>query len=103
MGMTNQGGKGSGARPLSVDRNEFAQKFDGIFGEKKRTNGGWTPPPLPTDTPSNEVALPSGATVTIHIPKPRPNTGDSGYRFSTDAKFDFTDNPSTTEDGVKKE
>ena len=26
---------------------EGAKSFDRIFGEKKKTNGGWTPPPLP--------------------------------------------------------
>ena len=27
-------GKGSKPRPLSIDRNEFAQKWDEIFGQK---------------------------------------------------------------------
>ena len=26
---------------------KFDQSFDAIFGTKKKTNGGWTPPPLP--------------------------------------------------------
>jgi len=26
---------------------EGSKSFDRIFGEKKKTNGGWTPPPLP--------------------------------------------------------
>jgi hypothetical protein len=26
---------------------EGAKSFDRIFGEKKKTNGGWKPPPLP--------------------------------------------------------
>lgn len=26
---------------------KFDQSFDTIFGAKKKTNGGWTPPPLP--------------------------------------------------------
>jgi hypothetical protein len=26
---------------------EGAKSFDRIFGQKKKTNGGWTPPPLP--------------------------------------------------------
>ena len=25
---------------------KFDQQFDQIFGKKKKTNGGWTPPPL---------------------------------------------------------
>lgn len=50
MAMNNSGGKGSGARPLAVPRDEFDNKFEGIFGQRKRTNGGWTPPPLPTET-----------------------------------------------------
>lgn len=47
MGMNNHGGKGSASRPLSVPLDDFGQKHDKIFGERKRTNGGWTPPPLP--------------------------------------------------------
>lgn len=35
MGMTNQGGKGSGVRPLSVSRQQFNNNFDDIFGKKK--------------------------------------------------------------------
>ena len=35
------------------------QNFDNIFGAKKRTNGGWTPPPLdvakPVATPTQPV------------------------------------------------
>jgi hypothetical protein len=26
---------------------KFDESFDKIFGSKKKTNGGWTPPPLP--------------------------------------------------------
>lgn len=52
MAMNNSGGKGSGARPLAVPRDEFDNKFEGIFGQRKRTNGGWTPPPLNTETKS---------------------------------------------------
>ena len=29
------GGKGSNPRPLSVSKNEFDDKFDAIFGEKR--------------------------------------------------------------------
>lgn len=33
---------------------EGAKSFDRIFGEKKKTNGGWTPPPLPlNEYPNN--------------------------------------------------
>lgn len=42
----NTGGKGSGSRPLSVPLEVFGEKHTAIFGERKRTNGGWTPPPL---------------------------------------------------------
>jgi hypothetical protein len=35
MGIVNQGGKGSGARPLSVSREQFGSNFDAIFGKKK--------------------------------------------------------------------
>lgn len=45
--MAHEAGKGGASRPLSIPRDEFAEKFVGIFGERKRTNGGWTPPPLP--------------------------------------------------------
>lgn len=31
------GGKGSSPRPLSVTKEEFANKFEAIFGEPKRT------------------------------------------------------------------
>lgn len=27
---------------------KFDQSFDAIFGVKKKTNGGWTPPPIKT-------------------------------------------------------
>lgn len=33
---------------------EGEQNFDKIFGQKKKTNGGWTPPPLPTTSESVE-------------------------------------------------
>ena len=31
---------------------KFDQYFDAIFGTKKKTNGGWTPPPL-NEYPNN--------------------------------------------------
>ena len=33
---------------------EGAKSFDRIFGEKKKTNGGWTPPPLPLNEYPNQ-------------------------------------------------
>lgn len=101
MGMNNHGGKGSASRPLGVPLDEYAEKFDGIFGAKKRTNGGWTPPPLPKDTNSTEVKGPSGATMTMTMPKARP-AKDGEYKFGIESNFEFTDNPSTTEDGMVK-
>lgn len=36
------GGKGSKARPFSVDRDTFDSNFDRIFGKKKEDNTGVT-------------------------------------------------------------
>lgn len=94
----NTGGKGSGSRPLSVPLEVFGEKHTAIFGERKRTNGGWTPPPLPTET-QKEVDLPSGAKVTLTMLKERPQThGD--YKFSFDPNIVLTDEPTVTEDGM---
>lgn len=35
---------------------EGEDNFDKIFGQKKKTNGGWTPPPLATPTQPAEYA-----------------------------------------------
>lgn len=78
----NGGGKGSAARPLALPLEEFGEKHDAIFGARKRTNGGWTPPTLPTnDVKQMEVALPSGATVTMRTLKERPQT-DGDYKLT---------------------
>lgn len=36
--VSNAGGKGSGKRPLSVSTEEFGEKFDAIFGKKKKSS-----------------------------------------------------------------
>jgi len=38
----NDGGKGSKARPFSVDKETFDNNFDRIFGKKKEDNTGVT-------------------------------------------------------------
>lgn len=35
---------------------EGEDNFDKIFGQKKKTNGGWTPPPVATPTQPAEYA-----------------------------------------------
>ena len=35
MAKHSNGGKGSNRRPLSISKNEFNDKFDTIFGEKR--------------------------------------------------------------------
>lgn len=35
-------GKGSTARPLSIPREQFGDRFEGIFGTRKRVQ--WVPP-----------------------------------------------------------
>jgi hypothetical protein len=35
MAKHSNGGKGSNPRPFSISKNEFADKFDTIFGEKR--------------------------------------------------------------------
>ena len=35
---------------------EFEDNFNRIFGQKKKTNGGWTPPPVVTPTQPAEYA-----------------------------------------------
>ena len=49
MGYNNITGDSISTRFGSKEQQEkFDQEFDRIFGDKKKkTNGGWTPPPLP--------------------------------------------------------
>ena len=39
-----------------LNNEKFEENFDKIFGQKKKTNGGWTPPPVVTPTQPAEYA-----------------------------------------------
>jgi hypothetical protein len=102
--MNNSGGKGGASRPLSIPLDEFGDKFTGIFGERKKTNGGWTPPPLykpeqslktNVHVPVN-VELPSGTTVQLKTPdvaeiKAALDKGDVKTLVTVDSMAEHTD------------
>ena len=61
-----------------------AANYDNIFGKKKKTNGGWTPPPLDTSWGNGEERI--------------ENIGrNSNEGFHYDAISDTTSESSTTE------
>jgi hypothetical protein len=37
---------------------EFEDRFKAIFGDKKKTNGGWTPPVAPVEATTNKPVEP---------------------------------------------